>query len=166
MRKRLGDSRSVEFLLDVALMLASTARKSAPAPASCAGGALRACAGRLGTMLVAEDSASAEAAWRAAFRAAARSRRWDALVAVGDAARRAGEGGWPGGRKRARRAYVAALLCAVQGRCLEGVGVVARGFADLGEVELTARAARIEAVLALRLSGDRIADVQRTRASR
>src|SRR5438445_11856052 len=81
-----------------------------------------------------ETVASAELSWPDAYRAALGSRRWDAMVEVGDAALRIGEA--TGDREvaaaRARRCYLEALFRARDQRSVDGVPRVAEAFAALG----------------------------------
>ena len=75
---------------------------------------------------------------RAAYRAALRTGRWDAMVEVGDVARRAAQG-TPAPAPAvptASRAYLAALALARDQRSLDGVLRVGQGFAALGDREM------------------------------
>ena len=75
---------------------------------------------------------------RAAHRAALRTGRWDALIEVGDAARRAAEASTspPRAIPTASRAYLAALARAREQQSLDGVLRVGEGFAGLGDREM------------------------------
>jgi hypothetical protein len=88
--------------------------------------------------------------WRDAYGAALRSRRWDAMVAVGDAARRidalARPDGVPSGfRAEARQAYLQALFRARAAASPEGLARAAEAFAALGDAEMAAQARTIAA---------------------
>jgi hypothetical protein len=87
--------------------------------------------------------------WRDAYGVALGTRRWEAMVDVGDAATRidvlAGRpSGHPTGfRAEARQAYLRALFQARHTRSLEGIERVAQAFAALGDHEMAARARAI-----------------------
>ncbi|HKZ03881.1 MAG TPA: hypothetical protein VJU81_00280 [Methylomirabilota bacterium] len=93
-----------------------------------------------------EDVGRAALAWRDAYSIALGSRRWDAMLAMGDAATRidalAGRrGGAPTGfRAEARQAYLRALFDARAARSPEGMHRAADAFAALGDAEMAARA--------------------------
>ena len=91
------------------------------------------------------DVAQALAWWREARMAALRSRRWEALVEVGDASRRLGaRGGLRGdGEALARDAYMTALLRARRQHSLDGVLRVAAAFGELGDRNVVAHAVHI-----------------------
>jgi hypothetical protein len=153
-------ARNIEFLLDAAMMLASVERRPARRSRPAADGheAWRVAVRRLRKAVASGHQAAAEAAWRSAYDAAARSLRWDALLAVGDAARRqaaAARGGKGTAARRARKAYLAALLHAAQEHSLDGVAAVTKAFAELGDARLAEGAARVEAVLARQAAGRR-----------
>src|SRR5262249_51763192 len=85
--------------------------------------------------------------WHGAYGLALRSRGWDTMAAVGDAAVRVNAlmgvgpaGQFAGFRSEAHRAYIHALLRAQRGRSREGVNHVADGFAALGDADMAARA--------------------------
>jgi hypothetical protein len=84
--------------------------------------------------------------WRLAYGAALGSRRWEAMLAVGDAATRidalAGrrDGAPTGFRAEARQAYLRALFDARAARSPEGMHRAADAFAALGDAEMAARA--------------------------
>jgi hypothetical protein len=142
------------------MMLASVARRPAqrPRPAAERDDAWRGAVRRLHEAVASGDRAAAEAAWRPAYAAAVHCRRWDALLAVGDAARRqavAARGGGGTAARRARKAYLAALLHAAQEHSLDGVAAVTKAFAELGDARLAEGAARVEAVLARQAAGRR-----------
>lgn len=81
------------------------------------------------------DAASAAAALRRASSAALASGRWEAMVAAGDAARRAGPTLGPEARSlaRARRAYVIAADLAAAARSLDGVLQAGEALAASGD---------------------------------
>ena len=98
------------------------------------------------------DAALAENVWSRAFYAwheahneAFRSGRWEALVAVGDAALRidAIAGQAAGFRSDARRVYLAALVRARAENSLDGARRIAEGFARLGDRPLAEHARRV-----------------------
>jgi len=83
--------------------------------------------------------------WRDAYSSALGSRRWEAMLEVGDAATRidalAGRGGAPTGfRAEARQAYLRALFDARAARSPEGMHRAADAFAALGDTEMAKRA--------------------------
>jgi hypothetical protein len=82
--------------------------------------------------------------WHEAHGHAFRSGRWEALVAVGDAAARidAAAGAGAGFRADARRVYMAALVLARAEQSGVGVRRVAKALAALGDHALAAHAHR------------------------
>lgn len=92
--------------------------------------------------LAAGDVSAAVYGWRDAYGEAARSRRWDALAAVGDAAARIDRAAGPasGFRAEARRAYLEALFRARTAGAVDGMRRVALAFSELGDGEMSARA--------------------------
>jgi hypothetical protein len=84
--------------------------------------------------------------WRDAYGVALGSRRWEAMVEMGDAALRidklAGRAArYPTGfRAEARQAYLRALFLARSAGSTEGIERVAEAFAALGDAEMAARA--------------------------
>jgi hypothetical protein len=91
-----------------------------------------------GEALAAGNVGVAEWAWRHAWAAALRSRRWDGMLAVGGAALAIGEGTHDvrAGRAQARRAYLAALFRAREARSVDGIVRAAEAFLDLGDREV------------------------------
>jgi len=87
--------------------------------------------------------------WQDAYGVAVASRRWEALLAAGEAFVRIGEvSGHPdGARPNARHAYMAALMQAERQGSVRGVRAVARAFAALGDREVAAYCDRIAAAL-------------------
>src|SRR5262245_53281868 len=90
------------------------------------------------TSLAAGQPQRAAALLRVAHRAAFRTGRWEAMVEVGDAARRASESAplLPRGAAVASRAYLAGLALAREQGSLSGVLSVGEGFAALGDREM------------------------------
>jgi hypothetical protein len=92
------------------------------------------------------DAARAIYEWRDAYGLALRSRRWDAMATVGDAARRIDAltrvpAGHPTGfRAEARQAYLKALFDARAARSTEGIERVASSFAALGDTDMAVQA--------------------------
>jgi hypothetical protein len=101
---------------------------------------------RVDAAIAANDASRAIYEWREAYGAALRSRRWEALVAVGDAGTRleALLGATGRYRPEARQAYMAALLRARAQGSTAGMRRVAEAFAALGD-EAAAIHARIMA---------------------
>ena len=100
----------------------------------------------------ARDLSRASRTWTDAWGAALGSRRWDALIATGDAALRIGELrglALPGAGADARRAYHAALFRAYGERSAEGVLRSAEAMARMGDREMAGAALQ----LARRLAG-------------
>lgn len=91
------------------------------------------------------DATAAVAAWREANTAAIRSGQWEAMIAVGDAARRlVVQDATPReGLGRARLAYLTALYRARRDHSVEGVLRAATAFGELGDREVFAQALRI-----------------------
>ena len=91
------------------------------------------------------DLSHATHEWREAYGAALRSRRWDALVEVGDRAVRIAQvaGGATQFRAEARQAYLSALLRARAQRAVEGMHRAAEAFARLGDWEMAQGARRL-----------------------
>jgi hypothetical protein len=85
----------------------------------------------------AHDVTHIDREWREAYRAASRSRQWEALVTVGDAA--AGIDGAAGRptmyRAEARRAYLEALFRARAQGSADGIRRAAEAFEKLGDRE-------------------------------
>lgn len=83
--------------------------------------------------------------WHEAHGEAFRSGRWEALLAVGDAAARidAATGSAVDFRADARRVYLAALVRARAEYSAAGVRRIAEAFARLGDHELAERAYRV-----------------------
>jgi hypothetical protein len=92
------------------------------------------------------DTQRAGAAWREAYVAAHVSRDWPGMLAVGDAALRAGHatGTLEVFRPRARRAYLTALLRARRHGSPDGAFAAAEAFGRLGDHD-AARQARVVA---------------------
>ena len=91
------------------------------------------------------DASRAIFEWRDAYGVALRSRRWDAMAAVGDAALRidaaTGPSGRPTGfRAEARQAYLRALFDARAAGARDGIERVADAFAALGDATMAAQA--------------------------
>src|SRR5215813_9209538 len=91
------------------------------------------------------DVSRAVIEWRDAYGVALRSRRWDAMTAVGDAAVRIDgiarePSRYPAGfRAEARQAYLRALVDARAVHSREGIEHVAAAFAALGDADMAAR---------------------------
>jgi hypothetical protein len=98
------------------------------------------------------ETAAATAAWREAYVAAHVSRSWPGMLAVGDAALRAGRAtGTPEVfEPRARRAYLTALLRARRQVSHNGVLAVAEAFGRLGDRDAERLARSDAADLAIR----------------
>jgi hypothetical protein len=92
------------------------------------------------------DRSRAVYTWRDAYGVALRSREWEVLVAMGDAALRIDAlAGQPTAfRAEARQAYLLALFRARDAGAPEGVTRVAEAFAALGDAEMAARARSIQ----------------------
>jgi hypothetical protein len=91
------------------------------------------------------DAAGALTAWREANAAALRSRQWEGMIAVGDAARRLGsrDKAPRDSLVRARQAYLTALYRARLEHSVEGTLRVAAAFGELGDRDDVVRALRI-----------------------
>jgi hypothetical protein len=105
---------------------------------------------------------AAARAWREAYSAAVRTRRWEPMLAVGDAALEVGRaaGTAPDSQQQARQSYLQAVIIAEQQRSLDGVLRSAEAFARIGDravVEQTFAIAR-------RLAGARADAVARVTA--
>jgi len=101
------------------------------------------------------DAAAAQAAWREAYVASHVSHGWPGMIAVGDAAVRAGRatGTLDVFEPRARRAYRTALLRADRQASREGVLAAGEAFGRLGDRDVE-RLARAEAAeLAIHAEG-------------
>jgi hypothetical protein len=100
----------------------------------------------LDAALARQDLSRAIYEWQDAYGLALRSKGWDTMATVGDAAVRVhtqmgGPAGQPAGfRSEAHRAYIHALLRAQRDRSREGVNRVADGLAALGDVDMAAGA--------------------------
>ena len=99
---------------------------------------------------------------RAAHRAALRTGRWDAMVEVGDVARRASDIATPPPRAvpTASRAYLAGLALAREQHSLDGVLRVGEGFAALGDREMVEYCIGLAGGLAQRAGGEGVVRVQ------
>ena len=92
------------------------------------------------------DATRAIFEWRDAYGLALRSRRWDAMATVGDAAlridamKRVPAGHPTGFRAEARQAYLKALFDARAAGSTEGIDRVASSFAALGDTHMAAQA--------------------------
>lgn len=108
--------------------------------------------------LAARDMSAAGRAWSEAYNAAQRSRRWEGLLAAGDALVRINQaaGGGKASAARAREAYLAALLRARQEGSLEGVLQVAEAFDSLGDAVVAAQTLRIAEAVAGRNPGSTV----------
>jgi len=84
-----------------------------------------------------KDVAAAERAWHEAYLDALASRRWEGMVAVGDAALRMGA------RPKARQSYLLALQRARGAGSAEGAQRVAQAFEELGDREVAEMCRRI-----------------------
>lgn len=100
---------------------------------------------RVDRALVEENASGAIYEWREAYGAALRSRRWEALAAVGDAGARleAMMGSTGRHRAEARQAYLAALFRARAAGSAEGMRRAAGGFEALGDQEAADLARRM-----------------------
>lgn len=90
-------------------------------------------------------ASAAVRAWHDAYGIALASRRWEAMIDVGDAflrvsaTDRAGDGGKP----NARQAYLMALMRARSAGAAEGVRLASEAFAALGDHEVATQCFRI-----------------------
>jgi hypothetical protein len=102
------------------------------------------------------DSPAATAAWREAYVAAHVSRDWPGMLAVGDAALRAGRrtGDAELFAPRARRAYLTGLLRARRHASPDGLLAAADAFGRLGDREVERQARSLAAELVIRAEGD------------
>jgi hypothetical protein len=109
--------------------------------------------------LEAGDIGRAIAAWPDAYGAALASRRWEAMLAVGDGASRIGQvaGVRSGFDDKARQCYVTALFRARQQQSIDGALLAADAFARLGDREVASKALRMAEMLARRAPEDTLA---------
>lgn len=107
---------------------------------------------RMEQALAQKNVSDAELAWHDAYATTLAGRRWEGLIAVGDAALRIGEvmGARPGRQAKARWLYLAALFQARERGSLDGVLRTAQAFAALGDREMADQAIRIATDLAVR----------------
>lgn len=84
------------------------------------------------------DVRVAAGAWHDAYVTSLGSRRWESMLAVGDAALRVGDvtGARLAARSKARQAYLVALFRARDERSLDGLLRVGEAFASLGDQAL------------------------------
>ena len=103
-------------------------------------------------------------AWHDAYGAALESRRWDSMIAVGDAFMQIGHAaGTPGGaRMNARDAYLTALIRARRHRSVDGALRSAEAFREIGDRAIVEQCLHVAAQLA---AGDDHAQ-QRVREAR
>jgi hypothetical protein len=111
--------------------------------------------------LARQNVSAAERLWHDAYGHAVASRRWDGMVAVGDASLRIGQiaGRRAAAETRARQAYLAALFRARQQQAVEGALRTAQAFADLGDREVAEQCLRVARDLTAH-SGDAEADAR------
>ena len=103
------------------------------------------------------DAPAAQFAWREAYVAAHVSRGWPGMLAVGDAAIRAGAATGPQiAEARARRSYLTALLRARRESSLDGVLAAGEAFGRLGDTAVVQMVAKVASDLVER-SGDGVA---------
>jgi hypothetical protein len=100
--------------------------------------------------LAAGNVSAAASVWPVAWHAALATRRWDAMLAVGDAAVRLGRRSRTSSAAHtdARRAYLLAFERARRERSTEGVLRVAEAFAALGDRDVVHDALRVARALA------------------
>lgn len=105
---------------------------------------------RVEAALAQKNTTAAEMAWQRAYREALRSRQWEPLLELGNAALRIGGGGAPRAvaTQMARQAYLDALFCARDRRSVDGVLRAAEAFAALGDRDVVVQSLRIADVLA------------------
>jgi len=91
------------------------------------------------------DRPRAAQAWNAAYAAAVGSRRWEPMIAVGDAALRLDlAADAPGGyRAAARQVYLSALVRVRILRSADGLRRIADAFVRMGDVEMSRRVRRV-----------------------
>jgi len=96
------------------------------------------------------DVLAAETAWQEARRGTLMTRHWEAMLGLGDAARRIGQrGGFPGkAAAKARTAYLAALFRARELGSVDGTLRAAEAFASLGDWEVASQFLRVAEELA------------------
>lgn len=84
------------------------------------------------------DTVSASQELQAAYQTALASRRWQSMIAYGDAALRVAEasGTRPAGVEQARRAYLLSLYRARSERSVDGALAATQGFMTLGDREV------------------------------
>ncbi len=100
---------------------------------------------RMDHALARHDVSAAAFAWRDAYGAGLRRRRWDALIDLGDGALRMAT---TTGERRVARAqagdlYLLAVIRADRERSLDGILRSARAFADIGDVDRTEQTLRL-----------------------
>jgi hypothetical protein len=125
---------------------------SAPPAASRGDGPWAGHIARLDEALARNDVRTAEQAWRDAHVEVLRTRRWEGMMALGDAHLRLGEvtGSLSGARAQARQAYLAALLRARNEGSPAGVLAAAEAFGGLGDRDVVDQALRIASDLVAR----------------
>jgi hypothetical protein len=106
---------------------------------------------RMGAALSGNDMSTAIKAWHEAYELALRARRWDGLVACGEAALRLAEAStikepWPS--MKARELFLGALFRARSAGSVEGVLAAATGFARLGDREVVNHGLKLAQTLA------------------
>jgi len=100
--------------------------------------------------IAAGDAGEAQRAFLRAYAAAIGSRRWEAMLAVGDAARRVADvnGARASGIQWARRCYLTALFRARDARALDGVVDAVERFARLGDRDTVTQGLRMADAMA------------------
>jgi hypothetical protein len=119
-----------------------------PAPDAPWAGAIE----RIDAALAAGDAYAADRAWHDAYMAALGSRRWEAMIAVGDASVRIGgiEEFRQVATARARQTYLIALFRARRAGSLDGVQRAGRAFENLGDRAAAEQSMRVAETLAAR----------------
>lgn len=122
---------------------------------------------RVDDALARNDVAAAETAWREAYTAALKSRRWEGMLAAGDAYRRlAARTDFRKASAKAREAYLTALFRARAEGSLDGVLRVAERFADLGDHDVVEQCLGVARSLAARSKDPRAEERVRAFAER
>ncbi len=106
--------------------------------------------GTIDQALARHDVSAAVGAWHDAYGAALASRRWEGMIAVGDAFLRIGAeaGAARGARSNARQAYLNALIRAHRDGSIEGMRRTAEAFAALGDHAVATQCLRVADELA------------------
>ena len=136
------------LLMGLEIVAQAAARRAAEADTSPWLGAIE----RMDHAVAARDISVAERAMHEAYVTAVASRRWDSMIAVGDAYMRLGDATdhRGGGRAKARQAYLTAFFRARAERSIDGLLRSVEVFSDLGDRSVAVQCLKTAEALAVK----------------